>query len=159
MQVWQCRYIHLERQALSVSLKLGLSHFRCVTMPSLPSIETLPDLGTAERAQILDLLFEPCRQLHTLSVESLKENTYASYDELVGDIGRQLQVLYNSELASDEKWLNEILAAHPRLGEKKVDSEQSRAEQAQLQGSSAEAQKLAGLNEAYEKAFPGLRYV
>lgn len=128
-------------------------------MPSLPLIQTVPGLGTEERAQILDLLFEHCRQLHTLSVESLKENTFASYDELVGDIGRQLNVLYNSELASDEKWLNEILAAHPRLGEKKVDSEQSRAEQAQLQGSSAEAQKLAGLNEAYEKAFPGLRYV
>lgn len=128
-------------------------------MPSLPPIEGVSELGTEGRVQILDLLFEPCRQLHTLSVESLKENTYASYDELVGDVGRQLQVLYNSDLASDEKWLDEILAAHPRLGEKKVDSEQSRAEQAQLQGSSAEAEKLAGLNESYEKTFPGLRYV
>lgn len=128
-------------------------------MPSLPPIATVPELGTEERAQILDLLFEPCRQLHTLSVESLNENTYASYDELVGDIGRQLHVLYNSNLASDEKWLDEILAAHPRLGEKKVDSEQSRAEQAQLQGTSEESQKLAALNQAYEKAFPGLRYV
>lgn len=128
-------------------------------MPSLPPIEQVPELSTEERAQILDVLFEPCRQLHTLSVESLKENTYASYDELIGDVGRQLQVLYNSELASDEKWLVEILAAHPRLGEKKVDSEQSRAEQAQLQGSSTEAQRLAASNESYEKAFPGLRYV
>lgn len=129
-------------------------------MPSLPAIETVPDLGTEERAQILDVLFEPCRQLHTLSIESLKENTYGSYDELIGDIGRQLQVLYNSDLASDEKWLNEILAAHPRLGEKKVDSEQSRAEQAQLnQGDPEEAVKLAKLNEAYEKTFPDLRYV
>lgn len=128
-------------------------------MPSLPAIEDVPALGTEERAQILDLLFEPCRQLHTLSVESLKENAYSSYQELVGDVGRQLQVLYNSNLASDEKWLNEILAAHPRLGEKKVDSEQSRAEQAQLQGNSEESLKLAQLNEDYEKTFPGLRYV
>lgn len=129
-------------------------------MPSLPAIETVPDLSTEQRAQILDVLFEPCRQLHTLSVESLKENTYGSYAELVGDIGRQLQVLYNSNLSSDEKWLNEILAAHPRLGEKKVDSEQSRAEQAQLnQGDPEEAVKLAKLNEAYETTFPDLRYV
>lgn len=129
-------------------------------MPSLPAIEKVRDLGTEERAQILDVLFEPCRQLHTLSVESLKENTYGSYAELIGDVGRQLQVLYNSNLASDEKWLNEILAAHPRLGEKKVDSEQSRAEQAQLnQGDPGEAVKLAKLNEAYEQTFPDLRYV
>ena len=52
------------------------------------------------------------------------------------------------------------MGAHPRLGEKKVDSEQSRAEQAQLNtGGEAEAEKLRALNEEYEKAFPGLRYV
>lgn len=129
-------------------------------MLSLPPIESVPSLSTEDRAEILDLLFEPCRQLHTLSIESLKENNYGSYAELIGDVGRQLRVLYNSNLASDEKWLIEILAAHPRLGEKKVDSEQSRAEQAQLnQGDPEEGVKLAKLNQAYEEAFPGLRYV
>lgn len=128
-------------------------------MPSLPPVGTVSELDTEDRAQILDVLFEPCRQLHTLSVESLKENIYESYAELIGDVGRQLNVLYNSNLASDEKWLNEILAAHPRLGEKRVDSEQSRAEQAQLRGSAEESLKLAKLNEAYESKFPGLRYV
>lgn len=129
-------------------------------MVSLPDVKTVSNLSTEERAQILDVLFEPCTQLHTLSVESLKETQFDSYAGLVGEIGRQLQVLYNSNLASDHKWLDDILVAHPRLGEKKVDSEQSRKEQAQLnQGDPGEAEKLASLNKAYEEKFPGLRYV
>lgn len=129
-------------------------------MPSLPAIATLSSLGTEARAQVLDLLFEPCQQLRTLSLESLHENTFDSYDALIHFVGLQLQALYKSNLESDQKWLNDILAAHPRLGEKKVDSEQSRAEQAQLQqGGAEEGEKLAALNRAYEEKFPGLRYV
>jgi len=57
-------------------------------------------------------------------------------------------------------WLDKILGAHPRLGEKKVDSAQSRAEQAQLNtGGQEETAKLLELNEKYEETFPGLRYV
>lgn len=128
-------------------------------MSTLPEISTLPSLETNARAQVLDLLFEHCQQLHTLSVESLLENTFDSYDALIQYVGRQLQALYKSNLESDQKWLNDILAAHPRLGEKKVDSAQSRAEQAQLQGGAGEGEKLAALNKAYEEKFPGLRYV
>jgi len=71
-----------------------------------------------------------------------------------------LQELQRSNLESDHKWLEAILSAHPRLGEKKVESEQSRKEQAQLnQGGSEEAGKLAEFNRKYEERFPGLRYV
>lgn len=45
---------------------------------------------------------------------------------------------------------------YPRLGDKKVESAQSVAEQAKLGGYREE---LAKLNDKYEKAFPGLRYV
>src|SRR5690606_9558018 len=49
-----------------------------------------------------------------------------------------------------------ILGSHPRLGEKKLDSAQSAAEQAQLRTA---AEQLAALNAEYEAQFPGLRYV
>ncbi|KAK4946729.1 hypothetical protein LTR10_014231 [Elasticomyces elasticus] len=129
-------------------------------MTTLPPISTLPSLDTEERAKVLDLLFEPCQQLHTLSVSLLREKTFSSYDELIDAVGKQLFDLYESNLESDTKWLDAILSAHPRLGEKKVDSEQSRNEQAQLnQGGSEEAQLLADMNRKYEETFPGLRYV
>ena len=129
-------------------------------MPSLPAIETVPSSSTEERAGVLDTLFEPCTQLHTLSVETLGETKFDSYSALIDVVGRQLQSLYESRLESDLKWLNDILAAHPRLGEKKVDSEQSREEQTQLnQGEPGEGEKLAKLNQEYEEKFPGLRYV
>ena len=109
---------------------------------------------------MLDTLFEPCRQLHTLSVSLLREKTFSAYDELINAVGNQLRGLFESDLESDAKWLDSILSAHPRLGEKKVDSEQSRKEQAQLnQGDPNEAEKLAELNRKYEETFPGLRYV
>lgn len=109
---------------------------------------------------MLDTLFEPCTQLHTLSVETLGGTTFQSYPALIEAVSRQLQSLYGSRLESDQKWLIDILVAHPRLGEKKVDSQQSRNEQAQFnQGSSGEGEQLAKLNQEYEEKFPGLHYV
>ncbi len=129
-------------------------------MASLPPLPSLPSLGAGDRAHVLDLLFEPCTQLHTLSVGVLREQEFSSYSDLIDAVGKQLQELHQSNLESDHKWLDTILSAHPRLGEKKVDSEQSRKEQAQLnQGGSEEAEKLAELNRKYEERFPGLRYV
>jgi 2-oxo-4-hydroxy-4-carboxy--5-ureidoimidazoline (OHCU) decarboxylase len=58
----------------------------------------------------------------------------------------------------DSTVLLDILSAHPRLGAKKVDSEQSQAEQKSL-GNESERAELQRLNEEYEKKFPGLRYV
>jgi 2-oxo-4-hydroxy-4-carboxy--5-ureidoimidazoline (OHCU) decarboxylase len=129
-------------------------------MSSLKSITDLPSLDTEQRAQVLDTLFEPCTQLHTLSVSLLHEQKFSSYSDLIDAVGAQLRALQQSNLESDHKWLEAILSAHPRLGEKKVDSEQSRKEQAQLnQGGATEAEQLAQLNRKYEERFPGLIYV
>jgi hypothetical protein len=127
----------------------------------LPPIESVPNLSTTERAAILDALFEPCKALHTLSVELLGTETFTSYSALIGAVGQQLTDLMNSISTSDKEWLDKILAAHPRLGEKKVDSVQSRGEQAALSagGGEEEAEKLRLLNVEYEETFPGLRYV
>ncbi|KAK4554282.1 hypothetical protein LTR86_008490 [Recurvomyces mirabilis] len=125
----------------------------------LPSIDSVPSLSTEERAQILDLLFEPSTQLHTLSVPLLHEKTFSSYNDLIAAVGMQLTELSESASSSDTKWLEDILGSHPRLGAKKVESAQSQAEQAQLRGSAAEAEQLLHLNQEYEAKYPGLRYV
>ncbi len=126
----------------------------------LPPITSLSSLPTAELATILDHLFEPSVPLHTLSVDLLREQAFSSYDDLVASIGLQLTHLAESSSTSDSKWLESILAAHPRLGEKKIDSTQSKAEQAQLSlGAGSGKDKLSELNALYERTFPGLRYV
>lgn len=126
----------------------------------LPPIASLPKLTTIERATVLDALFEPCTALHTLSVDLLHTQTFDSYNDLIASVGVQLTDLSESASTSDTEWLDKILGAHPRLGEKKVESAQSKAEQAQLNtGGKQEAPKLRNLNAEYEKTFPGLRYV
>ncbi|KAI4287581.1 MAG: hypothetical protein L6R35_003159 [Caloplaca aegaea] len=68
--------------------------------------------------------------------------------------------LSQSTSTSDQAWLESILAAHPRLGQSKIDSTQSKAEQAQLNaGDDSQRQVLSQLNDLYEKTFPGLRYI
>jgi 2-oxo-4-hydroxy-4-carboxy--5-ureidoimidazoline (OHCU) decarboxylase len=138
---------------------------------TLPPVSTVPSLDAEEQAAILDVLFEPCTQLHTLSVSTLREKTFQSYDELAAAIGEQLTTLFESELKSDQEWLDVILNAHPRLGEKKVESELSRQEQAAMRrdatedpGAAAaeaeeEEEQLRRLNAQYERVFAGLRYV
>ncbi|CAD0113769.1 unnamed protein product [Aureobasidium uvarum] len=129
-------------------------------MSDLPSISSLPSLSAEQRASVLDLLFEPSVPLHTLSVELLRNQTFASYNDLIAAVGVQLTELSESSSVSDTKWLESILGSHPRLGAKKVESAQSQAEQAQLNtGGEEEAHKLRDLNEKYEQTYPGLRYV
>lgn len=122
----------------------------------LPPILSLPSLDTAERAVILDRLFEPSVPLHTLCVTLLQQKSFSSYDDLVASVGVELSALANSASTSDTKWLESILNAHPRLGETEIDSAQSRAEQSHLQETHAEDAKLLSLlNAEYEKTFPG----
>lgn len=129
-------------------------------MNKLPPVSIVPGLEANQRAAILDRLFEPCVPLHTLSVALMHDQKFAHYDDLIASIGLQLTALAESISTSDTQWLHEILAAHPRLGEKKVNSTQSSAEQAHLKGEGSEADSnLAELNQLYEKSFPGLRYV
>lgn len=136
-------------------------------MPSLPEISSLPARSSEGRAAVLDLLFEPSTSLHTLSLPTTTE-AYGSYDDLIIAIGMQLSNLAESTSTSDTTWLESILSAHPRLGEKKVDSEMSRLEQKAMNEASKasggvkaeeEAKILGELNAEYEKSFPGLRYV
>jgi len=127
---------------------------------TLPQVHSITSLPTQERAAILDLLFEPSVPLHTLSVDLLHTQSFESYNDLIASIGVQLTDLQESSSISDTQWLESILGAHPRLGEKKVDSAQSRAEQAQLNtGGDDEAAQLNHLNQEYEAQYPGLRYV
>lgn len=127
---------------------------------SLPPIASLPDLTTNERVKVLDALFEPCTALHTLSLDLLHTQPFESYNDLIAGVGKQLVELSESISTSDTEWLDKILGAHPRLGGKKVDSEQSKGEQAQLNtGGEEEAEKLRALNAEYESTFPGLIYV
>jgi len=127
---------------------------------ALPPISTLPTLSAAELAAILDHLFEPCMPLHTLSVGLLRDQTFSSYNDCITTIGLQLTDLAESASIRDTQWLESILGAHPRLGEKNVESKQSQAEQAQLAPANDGGQEqLAKLNASYERTFPGLRYV
>ncbi|PBP27447.1 hypothetical protein BUE80_DR001735 [Diplocarpon rosae] len=131
-----------------------------MTFFQLPPVEDIPTLPKNERASVLDALFEPCEALHTLSLDQLHTQPFGSYNDLIASVGVQLTDLAESSSTSDIEWLDKILGAHPRLGAKKVHSVQSQAEQAQLNtGGEEEAKKLIDLNEEYEKAFPGLRYV
>lgn len=126
-------------------------------MPSLPQISTLSHSPDSTLTSVLDLLFEPSPPLHTLTLPVLRSTTFPDYDALIAAIRAQLDALAAS---GDVTTLSEILCSHPRLGEKKVDSEQSRAEQAQLQGGKEEeGEMLRKLNAEYEGVFVGLRYV
>lgn len=130
--------------------------------PTLPDVTTLATLPEETLVSILDLLFEPSDELHSLTIPTLRIITFATYTELIETIRDQLLVISDAVHADTtaRKPLLSILGSHPRLGAKKVDSAQSAAEQAQLQsGAQEEAEKLAALNEEYEAKFPGLRYV
>lgn len=129
-------------------------------MPSLPPSSTLPHQPDSQLATVLDLLFEPSPPLHSLSLPILRSTSFPDYPSLIAAIRSQLAALAASTSPADAATLAEILSSHPRLGENKVDSEQSRREQAQLQaGADDEREKLANLNAEYEERFPGLRYV
>lgn len=131
-----------------------------MSITKLPAIDTLPTAAPETQAAVLDLLFEPSSQLHTLVLPIIRQDHFTTYDNLITAVNTQLTALAQpSSSTADNATLDAILGSHPRLGAKKVESAQSQAEQAQLQGSADEAEQLRALNEAYERAFPGLRYV
>jgi 2-oxo-4-hydroxy-4-carboxy--5-ureidoimidazoline (OHCU) decarboxylase len=135
---------------------------------SLPPISTLSDASIDTRHQVLALLFEPSPSLYTKTEPILATTSFSSYDALITAVKAELQCLEASDTDEDVTSLNDILASHPRLGEKKVESSLSRAEQAAMElasasvasGSKEEEQAiLKQLNQEYEEKFPGLRYV
>lgn len=136
-------------------------------MTSLPPVTSLATANDETIKSVLDLLFEPSEDLHVLAIPAIHDSPFfASYTALIEHVGALMFQLAQSSSSPDARAkLHGILGSHPRLGEKKVDSAQSRAEQAHLNapGSSGdkeeEAAKLKALNEEYEARFPGLRYV
>lgn len=160
--------------------------------PALPPISTLSTADDATLKSVLDLLFEPSSTLHELCIPRLRDQVREApqssptltYAALIQDVGSLLSSLASQSQSqqSSRATLHAILGSHPRLGEKKVASALSRAEQAQLNATStspspssstaaaeeqrqeeaaaaAERQLLADLNAEYEAHFPGLRYV
>ncbi|SCO77393.1 uncharacterized protein FRV6_01605 [Fusarium oxysporum] len=124
---------------------------------ALPQPQDLRVAAEAEQIKTLDLLFEPSPAIHSTLLSIVRDAEYTSYPELIEACRTRLASLAssNSSANSDETLLS-ILGSHPRLGAKKVDSAQSAAEQANLQG---QGEELAKLNKEYEEEFPGLRYV
>lgn len=122
----------------------------------LPSAALIPALPTDGRVKVLAHLFEPCDALSTLALEYLAAGPFDNYDEVITLVKQLLVDLKDTESPSNTAWLLKILAAHPRLGAKKVDSEHSKLEQAGLTvGNEEEVIKLKNLNKQYEDRFPG----
>ncbi|KAF1921376.1 Oxo-4-hydroxy-4-carboxy-5-ureidoimidazoline decarboxylase [Ampelomyces quisqualis] len=129
-------------------------------MAALPPISSLPHAPAPTLISVLDLLFEPSPPLHALALPVLRSTTFPSYDVLIVAVRGQLSALAASAQREDVETLSNILCSHPRLGDKQVDSEQSRQEQAQLHhGEHGHEDDLSSLNREYEEKFPGLRYV
>ncbi|KAI1378455.1 Oxo-4-hydroxy-4-carboxy-5-ureidoimidazoline decarboxylase [Hypoxylon crocopeplum] len=136
-------------------------------MAPLPPISSLIAADDETIKSVLDALFEPSADLHALAVPAIRSSpSFPSYAALVEQVGALMFELAQSPTTPDAQTkLHGILGSHPRLGEKKVESAQSRAEQAHLNASAGpgereeEATKLKALNEEYETRFPGMRYV
>lgn len=138
--------------------------------PTLPPISSLPSLPQEAQFRVLDTLFEPSPELHTLMAPVLANQTFSSYAALIDAVGGRMAALHAANSPRDKEVLEGILGSHPRLGEsslaaKEKMSELSRAEQANLNagGEDVEAERekeqLRALNREYEERFPGLRYV
>ncbi|RYP68470.1 hypothetical protein DL771_006622 [Monosporascus sp. 5C6A] len=135
--------------------------------PSLPSVTSLPTASDDTLKSVLDTLFEPSFDLHAVAIPSIRDqlskhgtDTPLTYTVLIQHVGSLLSSLASTSSPPSRATLHAILGSHPRLGAKKVESAQSRAEQAQLNaGAEEEAAQLAALNAEYEARFPGLRYV
>ena len=135
-------------------------------LPNISDLHVYPDL---DQAQLLDYLFEPSPAIHSTLLSVIRTALYSTYPSLIDACRERLVALAGAASSTttttittttattpDATTLLSILGSHPRLGEKKITSAQSAAEQAQLQG---EGEQLAVLNREYEDKFPGLRYV
>lgn len=112
----------------------------------------MSEISAADKSEAIALLFEPCPTLSELISPLLDSSK--GWPELT-EKTRQLLL----SLSPSDPRTAKIVAAHPRLGAKKVDSKQSQAEQASLESTPEVAAQLEKLNARYERTFPGLRYV
>jgi 2-oxo-4-hydroxy-4-carboxy--5-ureidoimidazoline (OHCU) decarboxylase len=131
-------------------------------LPPILEFHTCSDLTQTD---VLDTLFEPSPAIHATLIPVIRTAVYSTWSDLIDACQiRLLSLATSTSTSSPDPTLLSVLGSHPRLGEKKITSEQSAAEQANLQSdggkdSSAEAEELARLNRQYEETFPGLRYV
>ncbi|VEU23845.1 DEKNAAC104860 [Brettanomyces naardenensis] len=134
----------------------------------LPIVSQLSHLSHSEKTRILNELFEPCPDLtqYLIPLIFADSREYDSYGTLIEEIRRQLMVLAHryQDVPTPElkETIEAIVGAHPRLGTPKKTglSSHSRNEQKTLNGGDPGlAKRLTNLNEEYEEAFPGLRYV
>ncbi|KAF7590908.1 hypothetical protein BBP40_002270 [Aspergillus hancockii] len=133
--------------------------------PTLPPLSSLSSLPEEQHFQVLDTLFEPSPELHTLMAPILANRIFSSYNSLIDAVGGRMSALSAANSPTDKAILAGILGSHPRLGRPKVAqsehlSELSKKEQAQLNTGAEElAERLRMLNVEYEEKFPGLRFV
>ncbi len=144
-----------------------------------PDSSSIKQLPREQQIEVLNSLFEECPTLTSLILDNFftdfSASSFESYFVLINSIREQLLYFLGaithktSTLSRLEKieriqQVNEIIAAHPRLGVPKAQvdslSDHSKSEQASLNDGNVElANKLATLNALYEETFPGLRYV
>ncbi|KAI5811093.1 Oxo-4-hydroxy-4-carboxy-5-ureidoimidazoline decarboxylase [Peziza echinospora] len=138
----------------------------------LPPASAFPTLPPQSQTQILTSFFEKCPPLvsHLLPILTATTTPHDSYTPFIEQVRHELHLLNISENTQDQGKLLEILAAHPRLGEKDVESVMSRMEQRAMKQSEDRgtvdleeeeriARELERLNKVYEETFPGMRYV
>lgn len=130
---------------LGIRISAGVQNMRL----SPSEISKLPE---EKRTAVLSILFEPCDELVKF-VEPVFDGLEcdADWPQAIEQIRGVLHTLEPCDPHSSK-----IVAAHPRLGAQKVDSQHSRLEQSSLAG---EASALQEWNTKYEQTFPGLRYV
>lgn len=135
------------------------------TVSSLPAPSLIPSLSQERHFKILDTLFEPSQDLHTLLAPVLANQTFSLYNSLIDAVGGRMSALSAANSPSDRAILYGILGSHPRLGRTpnvapEHMSELSKKEQANLNaGAEEQAERLKVLNGEYEEKFPGLRFV
>ena len=129
------------------------------------SISSLP---LDQQLHVLDTLLEPSPELHTVMTPFLSSQSFSSIPALIDAVQDRLRALSTAHSPTDQQILVKILGSHPRLGRAPTTpattaepmSELSKKEQAQLNTPGEDqAERLALLNEEYERRFPGLRFV
>ena len=124
---------------------------------NLTPFEQLQELSNEQLSNVVALLFEPAPDLVQIFKDEIK--TSNSYIGLIESVRKRLLILLqdNGNIQNSQEILEHIMNAHPRLGAKKVDSQQSQSEQKQLQDDATIAE-LERLNKEYEAKY-GIKYV
>lgn len=128
-------------------------------LPPILDFHTCSDLTQTD---VLDILFEPSPAIHATLLPVIRTAEYASWSDLIDACQiRLLSLATSTPTSSPDPTLLSVLGSHPRLGEKKIESAHSAAEQANIQKdtSGSQEEELARLSRQYEETFPGLRYV